>query len=205
MKIRKIILIILMMSTFVNVQAQLYPGLAGVQYSVGSTMGDTKNFVSDLSWTGFAVEYDKFLSRNLTIGFLTGWNAFDELQRGGTIELEGSTLTGTQIRYFSSFPVLANFSYFFGHKKSSVRPYFGVGVGAYYIIERLEVGLFMVEKDNWHLGVAPTVGILVPTDYIYLQASVRYNHAFEGGTSIAKEPLEFTYLTFNFGISVPTW
>ena len=107
------------MGIFVNVQAQLYPGLAGVQYSMGSTMGDTKNFVSDLSWTGFAVEYDKFISRNLTIGFLTGWNAFDELQRGSTIELEGSTLTGTQIRYFSSFPVLANFSYFFGHKKST--------------------------------------------------------------------------------------
>jgi outer membrane protein len=205
MKIRIKILSLLLIGLCTTGQSQLYPGLAGVQYSVGSTLGDTKNFVSDLSWTGFAVEYDKFLSRNLTVGFLTGWNSFDELQRKGTIELEGSTLTGTQIRYFSSFPVLANFNYFFGHKKSSVRPYFGIGVGTYYIIERLEVGLFMVEKDNWHFGLAPTVGILFPTDYIFLQLNVRYNHAFEGGTSITKEPVEFTYLTFNVGISVPTW
>ena len=85
MKIRNIVLMILLMGVLCNVQAQLYPGIAGVQYSVGSTVGDTKNYISDLSWIGFAVEYDKFLSRNLTIGFLTGWNSFDELHQAGTI------------------------------------------------------------------------------------------------------------------------
>ena len=138
-------------------------------------------------------------------GFLTGWNSFDELQRNATIELEGRTITGTQIRYFSSFPVMANLSYFTGHRKSNVRFYLGIAAGTYYIVERLEVGVFMVEEDYWHLGVAPTVGFLIPTDYIYVQANVRYNMAFAAESSIVDEPFDYTYLTFNVGISVPTW
>jgi hypothetical protein len=188
-----------------NAFSQGYPGLAGIHYSTGFTLGDTKNFIDEYSWRGFNLEYKKFLSQNIIAGFTTGWNIFDEKRDKDTIILESGAITGTQIRYFNAFPVMASFEYYLGNKRSNIRPYLGVNVGTYYIIQRLEVGVFQVEEDNWHFGLAPVVGILIPTDYIFLQLSARYNYAAEAGESIGKEAWDFSYMTFNIGISVPTW
>ena len=188
-----------------NLLAQGYPGLAGIHYSTGFTLGDTKNFVDEYSWRGFNIEYKKFLNQNIIAGFVTGWNIFDELRKKDTIVLEGGAITGTQIRYFNAFPVMATFEYYLGNKRSSIRPYLGINVGTYYIIQRLEVGVFMREADNWHFGLAPVIGVLIPTDYIFVQLSARYNQAFEAEKSISDEPWEFSYVTINLGISVPTW
>jgi hypothetical protein len=188
-----------------NMYAQGYPGIAGINYSTGLTTSDTKNFISEFSWRGFGLEYKKFLNRNLTAGFFTGWNIFDEMHKRETIELAQGAVTGTQIRYFNAFPIMATFEYYMGHKKSSVRPYIGLAVGTYYIIQRLELGVYLLEEDNWHFGLAPVIGILIPTDYIFLNLSVKYNHASEAGKSIAGDPVGFSYYTINAGISVPTW
>jgi hypothetical protein len=204
MKNRSIIFIILFLGLVVNIYGQTYPGIAGIHYSTGFTIGKTQDFITDYSWRGFGIEYKKFLSRNLTGGFVTGWNIYDQLLYDATLDLEGSTISGTQIRYFNTFPVMALFDYYMGNKRSSVRPYFGVAIGTYYIIQRLQIGIYQVEKDNWHFGLAPEVGILVPTDYIYLQFSVKYNYAFAVDNSIPKEPIDISYVSINLGISVPT-
>lgn len=205
MKVYNKLLIIVIVAFGVNVYAQGYPGIAGINYSTGLTTEDTKNFISEFSWRGFGMEYKKFLSRNLTAGFATGWNIFDEMHKRKTIELEQGAVTGTQIRYFNAFPILATFEYYLGHRKSSVRPYIGIGVGTYYIIQRLELGVHLLEEDNWHFGLAPVIGILIPSDYIFLNVSVKYNYASEAGKSIAGDPVGFSYYTINLGISVPTW
>jgi len=205
MKIKNIIFFLFTFGMITAASAQVYQGVAGIQYSMGATTGESKNYVSDFSFRGFGMEYSKFVNRQLSVGFMIGWNIFDELRRETSIEIPGSTISGTQIRYFNAFPILANFSYFLGQPRSNVRPFASLGVGTYYILERLEVGLYQIEKDNWHLGLSPAIGILFPTDYVFLQASVRYNYAFAGNESISKDPLDISYLTFNLGITVPTW
>jgi hypothetical protein len=205
MKLKIIILIILLLGFIASLTGQVYPGLAGIQYSPGSTTGDSKNFISDFSYRGFSMGYDKFVTRHISLGFITGWNVFDELNSDATLEVQGSTITGTQIRYFNAFPVMATFSFFLGHPKSYIRPYASVGAGTYFIMQRLEIGLYQIEKDNWHFGLAPAIGVLFPTDSVILQANVRFNYAFAADDSVTKEAIDISYLTFNVGISVPTW
>ena len=185
--------------------AQRYQGVAGIQYSMGSTTGESENYIGDFSFRGFSMEYDKFISPQLSIGFLAGWNIFDELLHDATIDVNGSTISGTQIRFFNVFPILAKFGYFLGNPKSNFRPYASLGVGTYYIMQRLDIGLFHIEKDNWHLGLAPAIGILIPTDYIFLQLNVRYHYAFAADDSITKQPFDISYMTYNIGITIPTW
>ena len=205
MRSRIIFSILLIIVLTSNLLAQRNTGVVGIQYSIAFPLQDTKNYIGKMSWKGLMLNYDKFLTQNLTVGFNIGWNGFDEKFDAQTIELQGTTVTGIQLRYLSTFPVLANFGYYFGDRRSNIRPYLGVGVGTYYVIERLQVGLFLIEKDDWRFGLAPIIGVLIPIDYVMINASLRYNHIFEGNNSITKEPFSVDYLSFNLGVAFPAW
>ena len=204
MRIQLLVIVGLISLLSVNANAQKYSALAGIHYSTGFTVEDTRDFVNEYSWRGFNVEYKNFLGNSLAVGFSTGWNIYDELRYKELIEIDGGAISGTQIRYFNSFPVLATFDYYLGDRRSAVRPYVGLGVGTYFIIQRLEVGVFRREKETWHFGLAPQIGILVPSDYAFFNLYLRYNYAFEAENSITKDPMGFSFVSVNFGISIPT-
>jgi outer membrane protein W len=93
----------------------------------------------------------------------------------------------------------------FGKPRSGLRPYIGLGAGAYYIKQRLEIGVMMLEVDNWHFGLMPEVGVLIPTESVIFIIRAKYNYAFSAGKSIGKDAIDISYVSLNVGVSVPAF
>lgn len=161
------------------------------------------NFIEDYSFRGFGIDARYVASRDAkySIGFNVGWNVLNEKNDFGsernTISLGNADVTGTQLRYLNSVPLMANASYYFG-SRGGIRPYVGLNAGTYYIERRVDIGVVGIVADNWHFGWAPEVGLVVPLGRpeVALLTTIRYNWAFSaGGTGDQK------YWGFNIGIA----
>lgn len=161
------------------------------------------NFIEDYSFRGVGIDARYVASRDAkySIGFNVGWNVLNEKNDFGsernTISLENADVTGTQLRYLNSVPLMANASYYFG-SRGGIRPYVGLNAGTYYIERRVDIGVVGIVEDNWHFGWAPEVGLVVPLGRpeVALLTTIRYNWAFSAsGTGDQK------YWGFNIGIA----
>lgn len=181
----------------------------GITYEMSATSSlptnsdSDVNFIEDYSFRGLGIEARYVPSRdaNYSFGFNVGWNVLNERNEFGTerntISLANADITGTQLRYFNTVPLLANASYYFG-SRGGIRPYVGVNAGTYYIERRVDIGVVSVVEDNWHFGWAPEVGLVVPLGRpeIALLTTIRYNWAFSAaGTGDQK------FWGFNIGIA----
>lgn len=194
--------LILILGMTANLLAQ--QGYGGITWNIAQPAEETKNYIDETSFRGFGIEFRTFLTNHLSFGGHTGWNIMDQ-RIEGSIELPNGTVTGTQVRHLNSFPVMLSAFFHLGSPRSSIRPYLGVNAGTYFIIQRFELGVNALEKNNWHWGVAPEFGFIFPTDYISVVASLKYNHAFPGGTSITGDAVEVDYWGFNIGFLFPTY
>ncbi len=170
-------------------------------YNTALPTGNTGDFISEYSWRGFAIEGRRFVQKNLSIGINLGWNIFDE-KNGETIHLDNGAVSGTQIRYLNSFPIMVNAHYYFGNRRS-FRGFLGLNVGTYAINQRFDIGIWTVNNNNWHFGVAPEIGFIIPagrqTSVIF---SVKYNYAFSSGTPLnGGDSNDHSYIGFNLGLA----
>ncbi len=80
---------------------------------------------------------------------------------------------------FNAWPIYANAHYYFG-RRNGVRPYIGANLGTIYEESRLDISLFAISDNAWHLAMAPEIGIIFPVDW-HLKAhlSARYNYGFK--------------------------
>jgi outer membrane protein W len=190
-------------------EAQAQDWWWGITYNMSATSSlptnsdSDVNFIEDYSFRGLGIEARYVPSRdaNYSFGFNVGWNVLNEKNDFGTerntISLPDADITGTQLRYFNTVPLLANASYYFGDR-GGIRPYVGVNAGTYYIERRVDIGVSAVVGDNWHFGWAPEVGLVVPLGRpeVALLTTIRYNWAFSaGGTGDQK------FWGFNIGIA----
>ena len=181
----------------------------GIMYEMSATSSlpgssdSDFNFIEDYSFRGLGIEarYVPERGGKYSFGFSVGWNVLNEKNDFGTerntINLPQADITGTQLRYFNSVPLLANASYYFG-SRGGIRPYVGLNAGTYYIERRVDIGVVAVVDDSWHFGWAPEVGLVVPLGRpeIALLTTVRYNWAFSAGGSGDQK-----YWGFNIGIA----
>jgi hypothetical protein len=154
-----------------KVEAQQGNWFWGLQYMVTAGVSDTKDFVSGgLSFRNFPIEGRYAPSSNVTVGLFFAWQEFNH-ETGETINLGGADARG-------------------------VRAYAGAGAGTYYIENRLDIGRSAITVDNWHLGLAPEVGVIIPVDWnvrAYLNA--KYNWAIKAGG------IEHTFFSFGVGFA----
>ena len=202
MKSIYIAILIFVMSN--SIFAQYYRPITGLSYNMGLTTGSTKDFADDYSWRGLGIDYKRFTDRNISVGFSTGWNIFDQKVRG-LINLERGAVSGLQVRHINAFPILVNANYHFDSRESQVKPYVGFNIGTYYIIQRFDIGVITIEEDNWHFGIAPELGFIIPFGYMFTTWSVKFNYAFAAGKSIAGDAKDYSYWGFNIGFAVPSW
>ena len=196
---QKLFIIIFAMLT-VSVSAQNF--LSVLSYSTGLGVGKTGDFIDDFSWRGFSIEGRTFTQRNLSFGIMFGWNYFDQ-RTDETVQLEDGAVTGTQIRYLDIIPIMATMHYYFGkRRRHSMRAFAGVSAGTYIITQRLDLGIWSFRRSNWHFGLAPEVGVLVPLGSSALALSVKYNYAFHSGETFLNETSNtHSFLTFNVGFA----
>jgi hypothetical protein len=195
-------LIIALLFTSITISAQSF--LGSLSYSTALGMGNTGDFIGDLSYKGFQFEGRTFTSRNWTFGGTFGWNVFDA-QSSDLIHVENgddvSDIQGTQVRYINSFPIMANGHYYFFKRKSPVRPFLGINVGLYYITQRFQLGIYQMEENNWHFGFAPEAGVLIPVGSIAIMANAKYNYALSAGKPLGGgTDNSHSYMSFNIGL-----
>lgn len=170
---------------------------SAVTYNMGLPTGDTKDFASPYSWRGMGLEFRKMNSPNTSIGFSLGWNVFHE-ETNETFEIASGSgsASGNQDRTINAFPIMVGFQYYLG-QEGAARPYVGLSGPGYYMIQRLDIGVFSFEDDGWNWGLAPEIGFLVPLQSeATLLLNIRYNYAFEG---YDRGP--FSYIGFNVGFA----
>jgi outer membrane protein W len=199
MRLFAIIAAVVMLTTSASAQKQL---LSGISWNMGFPNGRMATFTDETSFAGFGVDFQRFTSDNVTFGGSFSWNVWSELT-GETIEFTQGAVTGTQVRYINSFPLFLNAHYYLGHKADQFRPFFGLNVGTYYILQRLEIGTWAFDNDSWHFGLAPEGGLLIAISRgTYLIGTLRYNYAFDAGENLAgKDDNSYSYWGVNIGIS----
>ncbi len=177
--------------------------LTNISWNLGLPANKTEEYLNDVSYRGFSISGRRFIDKQNSIGFSTGWNIFDEkINEPINIQREqgSGVISGTQIRTINSFPLLVGFHHHFG-RSDDMRLFLGINTGTYYILQRLEMGVFIIDNDNWHFGLAPEAGLIIPVsdDGTGIQLNARYNYAFDSGTSFGGDTNNY-YSFWDFGI-----
>jgi hypothetical protein len=189
MKIRQIlstlILALLLLTALADgsrAQVRRYSDKWGaVTWSPSWSVSDTHDYIGKWSWRAFSVEGRQQVQPRTTVGVTTGWTTFNE--KSFRVATEGTlTVTGTQNRYVNVFPLLVG-AHLYSSPRGQRRYYVGLNVGTYYIERRTEVGIFALEDQAWHFGLAPEVGAILPWGSNGGLVFVRYNHAFATGST----------------------
>ncbi len=199
MKLKIILFLFLLLS--VNLFAQDL--LTGLTYSVSVPTGETSDFISKTSFKGLRIDLRKFISHEVSIGFLAGWSAFEE-ETNRLISTSIGVVYGEQNRLINVFPVMITTHYYFG-EGTEFRPFIGIGVGTYYFYHQLEHTLELADSDlesfKWQFGVAPEAGFVYLVESFYYIVNVRYNYAFSAQNDITNKSTSQSFLTFNIGFA----
>jgi hypothetical protein len=174
-------------------------GYGTLSYEAALPTGDAKDFVSSsMSWLGISFGGHWMVKHNISAGFESGWNEFYD-RSGGTTTLSVGAVTGEQYRHLIQFPLLAS-ARFYSTGSGRVRAFGGVGVGAYYTRQLLDIGLNEYTANNWQFGLAPEAGVLMLTKgESILQLRVKYNYPVSGGTWLSGGSKSFNNLSFGIG------
>jgi hypothetical protein len=176
-----------------------------MSWDVTVPLGETSDYISETSWLGFTMQWRKFMTDNVSIGFSFGWSVLDSREfqtqsfkfnpEGSDREISGD-LSGEQFRYLNTFPILVKGHYYLGDPyDSKIRPYGGLSLGTTPIEKRTEIGIVAITDTNWHFTVAPEIGILVPLDGVSLFAAVNYMYSLKTNNTI-----NYSWLTINIGL-----
>lgn len=173
-------------------------------YQVSFPLGDTKDFITDVSWRGFGLDFRYSVQKAVTVGFVTGWNIFYE-QVNETTQLETDppgAITALTNRYANFVPVMLNAHYYMG-EKGKIRPYAGLSAGGYWVSQELQIGILNIKNDSWEWGVAPEVGIIVPVQRdLAILVAAKYNYLFTDETVFSGTQLQKDIKNSYWGIAV---
>ena len=200
---KSIIALFILMVLWSGANAQ--DNITAITYQPSVPLGDLETYIGKTSWIGWGIEGRRFRSpsSNFTLGFSFAWHVFDD-RLYGTSVLESGAVTGTQRRYVNSLPFLITGDYYF-NRKNAIKPFIGVGAGAYYIVQRFDIGVWKREASNWHFGVEGELGFQFPMGDIEGIVAARYHHAFASGESISGDEKDFSYVTAVIGLAYTRW
>jgi outer membrane protein W len=206
MKYIKILILIIITTALSNSQS-----LFKVNYNISFPNSNLKQLVDNTSFSGVNFEYARYFSRGAySMGVSFGWNVFSEKYTGTTNfrpESESGNITGavtgTQITYSNIFPMLVTGSYYFKPSQNTIIPYVAFGIGTYYVAQRFQIGVWTLDNDNWHLGVAPEAGIIFKLkNNLGLNTGAKLNYAFDSGETISgNDKNDISFWTINVGLT----
>jgi hypothetical protein len=169
----------------------------GVTYEPTLAVGDTRDYISRPGYYGVGVEWRSFRDNRLALSLSASWQVIYETT-DDILQVNNTTISGTQVRYIDFIPLAAGANYHFLSRNNRIRPFMGLAAGAYWVKQRFEIGSvdFILNK-NWHFGLAPEVGItfLTPDMEFYGFLSSKFNYIFARENSI-----DYTYVTLRLGI-----
>lgn len=197
----RIILAIILLFGFTSGVFAQY-GIGTIYYGISFPLEDLRDYISDTSWRGFGVEGRKFISHKTSVGIAWQWNTFDQ-QSDDALSLDLEDISGhgstPHFRRIYATSILATAHYYSQSAEGyrNVLPYLGLGMGAFWIQRRLEIGIVDREDSKWHFALVPEAGVVIPMGYdSNLFLSFKYNYAFESGDAPS-----YAYWNINIGIA----
>jgi len=173
-------------------------GIWNFDWNMGFPMGSTTDFVGQPSFRGFSLEGRGYVTDQITVGGIGGWNVFYDNNSWTSEDVgETGTIYGYQRHYLNTMPLMVTSHYYFS--QGSIMPYMGVAVGTYYIESRDFMGIYYEQGKDWHFGAAPEVGIIAylgSSSNTALNLNFKYNWAAK-----TKNQDSYTWLGINVGIS----
>jgi len=163
-------------------------------YDVAIPFAATKDFTDHFSWRGFTLDGDRLLDDNLAVGFGFSWQVFVEKETDAQIIRDQALITGTQVRYINTMPLLARVSYY--KELDMVEPYFTAGIGTAWQEERTDIGTWAITSTAWQFALAPEIGVIIPAGPTYVTLKVKYMQSFK---TQSQEGL--SYLNFGLGLA----
>jgi hypothetical protein len=167
-----------------------------LSYDTAVGIGKTHDFAGQFSFLGFAADWRTRVTDNFWPGFTFGWQVLYD-KKYETRTYKEVTFTGTLATSLNAFPLLASADYFFMTDRRGIRPYAGLGVGAYAAERRIDVSIWTIQDTTWHFGFAPEIGVALPTGEASAFVAVKYNYAFASGGWP-----EIMYMNFNIGVEL---
>jgi hypothetical protein len=161
----------------------------GLAWGVSLPTGDTADYISNVSFRGASTQWRHYYRHDASYGLNIGWNVFNK-SSNTTLTLGDLTATGNLWQYINAVPIYADWCVYFETDRRNMRPYVGLNAGTAWIERRTEMGLLMVEEENWHLAVAPEFGVNSPYDWFIGYVALRYHYAFPAGGAEAQQWLE---------------
>ena len=105
------------------------------------------------------------------------------------------TVTGTQRREQTVFPLLVTGHYYLHEDATRTLPFLGLGLGAYRVSRVLDIGPTSSFGDaRWLFGFAPELGVVFPSGNSGLVLATKFHYAFKAGDTPQQ-----TYFNFNVG------
>ncbi|NOY50691.1 MAG: hypothetical protein GXO88_09040 [Chlorobi bacterium] len=172
-------------------------GVWNFDWNIGFGTGETADFVSAPSFRGFSIDGRGFVTDNITVGGIAGWNTFYESDGVVTRKFgETGTVNGYNRKYVNTLPIMINSHYYFA--QTTIMPYAGIGVGTMYVETRDFMGIYYIQDKAWHFALAPELGIVLPlgNSNTGINANVKYNWAAK-----TRDTPSASYVSLNIGIS----
>lgn len=170
-----------------------------VDYQMGLTTGEARDFVSKYGTRGFSVSGEAFMTDKITLGGSIGWNGFYEKFPRRTYHIgEGSDITGVKSNSIYTLPIMVTGGYYF-LPDAFIQPYAKLGVGVVYAETRTDIGYVYVADEEWRFGITPEVGVYVPfgiDSNVGLIAKAKWNVVFYNAHDIST----LSYFNFNIGL-----
>lgn len=162
----------------------------GVAWTPSVPTGHTNEFASGLSLRGANLEMRSFITPTLAWGGSVGWDVFNE-EFSGTQTVGDATVTGNAWNYINAVPIHLGAFVYSSESRRDRRFYFGLHAGTTWIERRQEFTMLQRTDQNFHLSVAPEVGVELPWNAFLGYLGVRFHHAFPVGDVEAQDWFEF--------------
>ncbi|MGZ5958455.1 MAG: hypothetical protein ACXWLI_08600 [Myxococcaceae bacterium] len=192
-KVLRIAALVLAFSSGVA-RADIPPSFVGLSYQFSIPIGETYNYVPQVSWRGIGLDIATFIREDIAVGLAFGWNVF-AINTTSTLTYKGSQITGNQDRAINFWPTLVNVRWFPRvSSNKDTQPYIGLNVGGYITERYLAIGLSADQSTQYLFGLAPEIGVFFQNPLGAVFVNARYNMAFPGGGVPFQQ-----FLSFNIG------
>jgi len=191
---KKIFFVVLLTGIITATQVQAQDSFYSIQYSMGFTTGNLKEFNEAASFRGMSLEYRYMVQPSMGVGLETGYNLFYDRLDYATYTQGTQSLSGIQYRYTHAVPVLAAFDYYL-KPDTQFNPFVGLGVGTLYTYRDLDMGMFTLESDVWQFALRPQVGVVITTPSADLIVAAKYFSGFKANDTEGQQ-----YFSLNIGL-----
>ena len=174
---KSIILVALLVIVFAGA-TQAQTSLFSINYSVSIPVGNTADYIDQVSGRGIKLEYERFIKRNFTVGGELGSYTLYKKEMNKVYTEGSASLSGIQYRYQNSYPILVTGAYY-GNETGKFRPFAGLGLGTIAHDREIDMGVFTSQETHWQFALRPELGILYrPAQYVGFKLGAKYYQSF---------------------------